>query len=95
MIKTQDFGSLTLSSLAKISRNSKDKIKEALLYNVITIRQMSFITGMSVWAVEGAIREKKLNVVYPFPSDNLGPKFILRDDTFNDFIANLILKSRK
>lgn len=95
MIVTQDAGKLTINSLQKASGNNVDKIKLALVYNIITPRQMAFITGATVWAIEGGIREGKLTVVYPFPSDNMGPKFIVRDQKFNDYIANLILKSRK
>lgn len=95
MIELQDAGGLTVSSLHKITGHPREKIKEAMMYNIITPRQMAFITGLTVWAVEGSIRESKLTVVNPFPSDNAGPKFILRDQRFNDYIANLILKSRK
>lgn len=95
MIETQDAGSLMINSLHKITGHTRDRIKLALVYNVLTPKQMSFITGLTVWAVEGSIREGKLTVMYPFPSDNMGPKFILRDQKFNDYISNLILKSRK
>jgi len=92
MIQAVETSNVVSATLSKISGVPKDEVKECLKYNVITIRQLAHICGTTVFAIEARVRDRAFTIVHPFKADIAGPKFILRDQKFTDFISSQLLK---
>lgn len=91
--------------IKKISQRrglSESRLSYMLNYNILSVKQLSDITGQTVNAIEKktrakikyvdnkpVVQEPLLTAVYPFFSvSSLGFKFILRDDNCENFIKS-------
>jgi len=96
VVREMDTDIDTLIALSSLSEESVEAVGNALRVNVLTIQQVSLVTGKSVSSIESCLRstpgeETILTPVFPFPSgDKKGPKFILRDSKFETFINKLL-----
>jgi hypothetical protein len=95
MISELETRGSSVFALSRISGKPKARVTECLRYNVIAPQQLSYITGFSIYYIESRIREGKLTAAFPFQTDKPGPKFILRDKKFEDFIETTIFKHGK
>lgn len=88
---------MTMAISRKERGMSLEKIKAMLGYNIITIKQLSELTGkkqdrISMMSLPNANPKAhksdfELTRVYPFEtSDSVGPIFIVRDEQCNKFI---------
>ena len=101
VVREMDTDIDTLIGLAALSEESVEEVRTAMAMNVLTIQQVSLVTGKSVSSIESCLRaqwgeDSTLTPVFPFPSGaKKGPKFILRDDKFETFINKLLNGTQK
>lgn len=81
------------------SEESYDRVRDMLRYNVLTMKQASEITGLDVTSIANKLRPKvkngemstELDSTYPFKTlDEVGPKFIVRNEKFESQIKKYI-----
>ena len=89
--------------LAILSSSSEETIRNMLQYNIISVKQMSFLSRLTVSTLEGLLKGRKKNtqfiskltLVNPFPVGNQdGFRFVLRDEKF-DKVLNKSLRNLK
>jgi|GEM_PF-4452193 len=70
------------------SNMDERKVSDIMRYNVLTVRQVTSVTGLSVNDIWCLIRKKKLVRCAPFRSHDSKPEsvFVLRDKTLEEFI---------
>ena len=93
MIQEQEVKPIVVAALAGVTNLPKIKVRDCFKYNIMTPQQIAFVTGMSIFSIETKIRENKLTAVYPFSTDKFGPKFVKRDEKFEAFISDRLLKN--
>jgi len=93
MIQEQKISGMIVAALSDITKQPKSVIKDCFKYNVMTSQQVAFVTGLTIYSVETKIRESKLTSAYPFSTDKVGPKFVVRDEKFDQFISTQLQKN--
>jgi hypothetical protein len=86
-----------------LPETQRPAIAEMLRYNIVTVRQMSELTGTSLSTVTNKIRPSfknneistELDHTYCFPSiGDSGPKFVVRNEKFHAFIVSALKDSK-
>lgn len=94
MITIQPLDRKYASVLCKKTGNPSVEVFHSSTYNVMTVHQVAYITGYTVWGIESKLRNQTLTTTYPFRAgDLLGPKFVLRDAKFDRFIQEIVFKN--